>query len=72
MVEEPVVAQPMHARLLWWRLRWRCQEVGYLLDTFRKVQLRLFAQAFAVGVWSVEEIGVDIEEGVVVLVLGYG
>lgn len=70
MVEKAVVAQPMHTRLLWRRLWWRCQEIRYLLDTFREVQLRLFAQAFTVGVGSVEEIRVDIKEGVVVLVLG--
>ena len=62
----------MHARLLWWRLRRRRQEIGDLLDTLCEIHLRLLAQALAVDVGAVEELGVDIEEGVVVLVLGCG
>lgn len=69
MVEEAsAVAQPVHAGLLWRGLRGRCQKICNLLDAFCQVQLRLFAQALAVDVG--QELGIDIEEGVVVLILG--
>lgn len=69
MIEEAsAVAQAMHAGLLWWRLRWRRQKIRDLLDAFCKVQLRLFAQALAIDLG--EELGIDVEERVVVPALG--
>jgi hypothetical protein len=47
--ETNTVTQGVKAGLLWRRLRWRRKKVGDLFDTFRKVELRLFAQAIAVG-----------------------
>jgi hypothetical protein len=63
------VAKRMHALLLRRRL-WRgSKQIGNLFDAFCEVELRLLAQAIAVGVGPVEELGFDVEEGVVSLVL---
>jgi hypothetical protein len=52
-------------------LRGRCEKVCYLLHTFRKVQLRLLAQAITVDFRLAGDLGVDIEEGVVSGVFGF-
>lgn len=72
MVQEPGAVERMHIGLLRRGLRWRCKEVSYFLHAFRKVQLRLLSQAVAVSFRSIEEFGVNVEEGVVSLVLCCG
>lgn len=64
------IAQAVHAWLLGRGLRGRGQQIGDFLDAFGEVELRLVAQAVSVGLEVVEEFGIDVEERVVVLVLG--
>ena len=58
--------------LLWLGLRWGSKQIGNLFDTFGEIELRLLSQTVAVGLGSVEKLGFDVEEGVVLGVLGCG
>jgi hypothetical protein len=50
-----------------WRGR---KEVRDFFDAFREVVFRLLSLTIAVGFGAVEELGVNVQEGVVLLVLG--
>lgn len=70
MVEESSsVSQSMHV-LLWWGLWRRREKIGDLFDTLGKIEFRLLADALSLGFRTVKKLGVDVEERVVLLVLG--
>lgn len=52
-------------------LRGRSKEVCDFFDAFGKVELGFLSEVLAVGFCAVKEIRVNVEEGVVLLVLGF-
>lgn len=68
--ESSAVCEGLHALLLGLGLRRGSKEICNLFNTFCEIELRLFPQTVAIGLGAVEELGIDVEEGVVLGVLG--
>jgi hypothetical protein len=68
--ESGSICERMQVVLLRRGLWWGRKKVCDFFDAFREVDLRLLPLTIAFGFGAVEELGVDVQEGVVLLIRG--